>query len=70
MASQVVLVVKNLPANAGNVRNVGLIPETRRSVGEGHGNPLQYACLENSMEREVWWVTAHRIAKTPGSQKP
>ena len=53
MASQMVLVVKNLPANVGNVRKVGLIPETRRSVGEGHGNPLQYACLENPMDAEV-----------------
>ena len=70
MASQMVLVVKNLPANVGNVRKVGLIPETRRSVGEGHGNPLQYACLENFMEREAWRVTVHRVPKTPGSQKP
>ena len=70
MGSQVVLVVKNLPANAGNVRDVGLIPGTGRSMGEGHGNPLQYACLENSMEREAWRATVHRVAKTSGSQKP
>ena len=49
-ASQVVLVVKNLPANAGDVRNAGLTPELGRSGG-GHGNPLQYSCLENPMDR-------------------
>ena len=47
-ASQVVLVVKNLPANAGDTRDVGSIPGSRRSPGGGHGNPLQYPCLENS----------------------
>ena len=46
-ASQVVLVVKNLPANAGNVRDAGLIPGSGRSPGGAHGNPLQYSCLEN-----------------------
>ena len=49
-ASQVVLVVKNPPANAGDVRNVSSIPRLRRSPGGGHGNPLQYSCLENSMD--------------------
>ena len=52
MASQVVLVVKNLPANAGDIRDVGLIPGLGRSPGEGNGNPLQYSCLENPMEEE------------------
>ena len=47
MASEVVLVVKNLPANAGNLRNVDLIPGSGRSTGGGHGNPLHYSCLEN-----------------------
>ena len=51
VASQVVLVVKNPPANAGDVRDVGLIPGWGRSPGEGHGNPLQYSCLENPMDR-------------------
>ena len=50
-ASQMVLVVKNLPANAGDIRHVGLIPGLGRSPGEGHGNPLQYSCLENPMDR-------------------
>ena len=42
----------------------------QRSTGEGHSNPLQYACLENSMGREAWWATVHRVARTLGSQKP
>ena len=50
-AAQAALVVKNLPASAGDLREVGLIPESGRSPGEGNGNPLQYSCLENSMER-------------------
>ena len=49
-----VLVVKNLPDNAGDVRDVGLIPGWGRSPGEGHGNPLQYSGLENSMDRGAW----------------
>ena len=47
------LVVKNLPANAGDLRDVGLIPGSGRSLGRGHGNPLQYSCLENPMDREL-----------------
>ena len=52
MASQVALVVKNLPANAGDIKDVGLIPGLGRSPGEGNGNPLQYSSLENPMEEE------------------
>ena len=52
--SQVALMVKNLPANAGNRGDVGLIPESGRSPGGGHGNPLQYSCLENAMDRGAW----------------
>ena len=52
--SQVVLVIKNLPANAGDTRDVGLVPGSGRSLGEGNGNPLQYSCLKNSMDREAW----------------
>ena len=63
-ASQVVLVVKNLPANAGDARDVGLIPGLGRSPGEGNGNPLQYSCLENPMNRWAWWATVHRAAKS------
>ena len=50
-ASQVVLVVKNLPANAGDIRDLGLIPGLGRSPGAGNGNPLQYSCLENPYEQ-------------------
>ena len=63
-ASQVALVVKNLPANAGDPRDEGLIPVWGRSPGGGHGNPLQYSCLENPMDREAWWATFHGAAKS------
>ena len=56
--------VKNLPANAGDIRDTGLIPESGRSPGVGHGNPLQYSCLENPMDRGAWWATVHRVAKS------
>ena len=46
-----------------NARNLGLIPGSGRFPGEGHGNPLQYSCLENSMDRAAWWVTVHGVAK-------
>ena len=51
--------VKSPAANAGDVRDIGLIPELGRSPGGGHGNPLQYSCLENPMDREAWWATVH-----------
>ena len=54
-----VLVVKNLPANAGDVRDMGLIPGLGRSSGGGHDNPLQYSFLENSMDRGDWRATVH-----------
>ena len=63
-ASQVVIVVKNLHVHAGNVRDIGSISGSERSPGGGHGNPLQYFCLENPMDREAWWATAYRIAKS------
>ena len=62
-ASQVALVVKNLPANAGDAREVGSIPGSGRSPGEGNGNPLQYSCLENPMDRGAWQATVHRVAR-------
>ena len=61
---QVVLVLKNLPANAGDIRDVGLIPGSGRSPGGGHGNPLQYSCLENSIDRGAWWATLHGVSKS------
>ena len=63
-AFQVALVVKNLPANAGDLRDEGSIPGLGRSPGEGHGNPIQYSCLENPMDRIVWWAMVHRVAKS------
>ena len=57
--SQVALVVKNLPANAGDIRDVGLIPWLGRSPGGGHGNPLQHSCLKNPMDRGSWWAKVH-----------
>ena len=57
--SQMALVVKNLPARAGDVRDAGSIPGS----GRGRGNPLQYSCLENSMDRGAWKATVHGIAK-------
>ena len=52
-----VLVGKNLPANAGDIRDTGLILGSGRSPGGGHGNSLQYFCLENPMDRGTWWAT-------------
>ena len=66
-ASQVVPVVKNQPANAGDIRDVsvtGLIPGLGRSPGVGHGNPLQYSCLENPMERGAWQATVYRVTQS------
>ena len=57
------LVVKSLPANAGDIRDVGLIPGLGRSPGGGHGNPLQYSCLENPMDREAWQATVLGVTK-------
>ena len=62
--SQVALVVKNLPANGEDIRDVGLIPGWRRSSGEGNGTPLQYSCLENPMDRGAWWATVYGVAKS------
>ena len=62
--SQVVLVVKNLPANVGDVKHLGLIPGPGRFLGGGHGNPLQHYCLENPMDRGAWRAAVHRVAKS------
>ena len=64
-ASQVVLVVKNLSADAGDVRDMGLILRLGRSSGGGHGNPLPYSCLENPMDRGAWRATVHGVAPSP-----
>ena len=55
--------VKNLPANAGDIREAGSIPGSVRSPGGGHGNPLQCSCLENPMDREAWWATVYGVTK-------
>ena len=62
-ASQVALVVKNLLANAGDSGDVNLIPGLGRSPGEGNGNPLQYSCLENPMDRGAWQATVHGVQR-------
>ena len=67
--SQVSLVVKNLPDNAGDIRDVGSIPGSERSPGGGHVNPLQYSCLENPMDRGSWWVTVHGVLKLDTSEQ-
>ena len=63
-ASQVVLVVKNLPANVRDVRDEGSIPGLGRSHGGGRGNPLQYSCLENALDRGAWWATVHGVTNS------
>ena len=55
------LVVKSLPANAGDIRDMGSITGSGRSPGGGHGNPLQYSCLEHPMDRGAWWTIVHKL---------
>ena len=59
--------VKNppaLPETACNAGDLGLIPGSGRSSGEGNGNPLQYFCLENSMDRRAWWATVRGVSES------
>ena len=63
-ASQVALVVKNLPASAGHIRDVRSIPGLGGSPGGGHGNPLWYSCLENPMDRGAWQTTVRGVTKS------
>ena len=63
-ASQVALVVKNPPANTGDVRDVGSIPGLGRAPGGGHDNPLQCSCLENPMDRHAWWAAVHSVTES------
>ena len=58
------LVVKNPPAHIGDTRNTGLISELGRSPGGGHGNPLQYSCLENPRDRRAWWAAVHQVPQS------
>jgi len=55
---------KNPPANSGDIRDKGSISGSGRSPGGGHGNPLQYSCLENPMDRGVWRATVHTVARS------
>ena len=55
--------VKNLPANAGDIRDAGSVPESGRSPGGGHDNSLQYSCLENPTESGTWQATVHRVSE-------
>ena len=64
MFAGMALVVKNHPAKAGDVRDVGLIPQSRRSPGEGNGSPVQYSCLENPMDRGAWRALVRRVTKS------
>ena len=63
-ASQVMLVEKNLPANAGDIRDVGLVPESGRCPAGRHDNTLQYPCLENPVDRGAWRATVHRVTQS------
>ena len=62
-SSQVAIVIKNPPANAGDIRDTCLFLGLGRSPGGGHGNPLQCSCLESPMDRGAWWAMVHRVAK-------
>ena len=63
MGSQVARVVKNPPANARDTRDMGSVSGSGRTSGGGHGNPLQYSCLENPMDRGAWRATVHRVER-------
>ena len=58
------LVINNPPGNAGDIRDVGSVPWSGGFPGEGHGNPLQYSCLENPMDRGAWGIIVHGVAKS------
>ena len=63
-ASQVALVVKNLPAKAGDLRHVSSIPRKRKFSREGYGNPLQFSCLENPSDGGAWWAAVCGVAES------
>ena len=62
--TRVVLAVKSLPASVGDAREVSSIPGSGRSPEDGNGNPLQYSCLENFMDRGAWWAIVHGVEKS------
>ena len=63
-ASQVALVIKNLPTNAGDVRDADSVPRSGKSPGEGNGNPLQYSCLENPRNGGAWWAAIYGVTQS------
>ena len=63
-ASRVMLMIKNPPANAGEVRDMDSAPGLKKSPGGQCGNPIQCSCMENPMERGAWWATVQRVAKS------
>ena len=63
-SSQVALVVKNPPAHAEDIKDIDLTPGSGRFLGGGNGNPLQYSCLENPMDRGPWWAIVYRVTKS------
>ena len=69
-ASQVALVVKNPPAEAGDVRDAGSVPGSGRAPGGGNGNPLQYSCLENPVDGGAWPATVHAVAESDMTERP
>ena len=58
------------PANARGPGKMGLIPGSGRTLGVGNGNPLQYSCLENPMDRRAWWTIIHRVAESDTAEQP
>ena len=58
------LSAKELPANAGDLREVGSMPWSERSLGGGYGNPLQYSCLKNPIDKEIWWTAVHGVTNS------
>ena len=62
--------VKNLSTNAGDVRDVGLIPGSGRSPGKGNDNPFQYSCLGNSTDGGAWWATVHGVEESDTTEAP